>query len=48
MKGKRINRCQVCKNPLKHVHNNQWMCNQSLTNCKNSTKISYIKVEEEE
>lgn len=48
MKGKRINRCEICKEPLKHVHNNQWMCQQSLSKCEKSTKIIFIKVDEEE
>jgi len=48
MKGKRINRCEICKKPLKHVHNNQWMCQQSLSKCEKSTKIIFIKVDEEE
>ena len=47
MKRKKINRCEECKEPLKHVQTNQWMCQQSPTRCLASTKIKYIHEEEE-
>ncbi len=47
---KKINRCEICKEKLKHVQNNQWMCDQNLAKCKNSLKIVFIEepLEEEE
>ena len=41
-----MNKCSSCKNPLKHVQNNQWMCDQSLNVCEESTKIVFIGEEE--
>ena len=50
IKRKKIIRCEVCKEPLKHVQNNQWMCDQNLTQCDNSLKIVFTEepIEEEE
>jgi hypothetical protein len=45
---KRINRCNECKELLKNIQTNQWMCQQSLTKCKQSTKVLFIHEEEEE
>lgn len=45
---KKINRCVECKEPLKHVQTNQWMCQQSQSKCSQSIKIIYITVQEEE
>ena len=42
MRGKKINRCESCNNPLKHVQTNQWMCQQSPTKCELSTKIKFL------
>ena len=42
MSRRRINRCGECKEPLKHIHNNQWMCDQSPSNCKMSIKVIYL------
>lgn len=49
-KRNKINRCSVCKEPLRHIQNNQWMCQQSPSKCTISTKVVYIsdKKEEEE
>jgi hypothetical protein len=44
---KRINRCDECKEPLKNIQNNQWMCQQSPTKCNKSTKVKFIHEEEE-
>ena len=50
MSRKKINRCVECKEPLKHIQNNQWMCDQSPNNCKLSIKVVYLNnpVQEEE
>tara|TARA_B100001559_G_scaffold314161_1_gene314164 strand:- start:2387 stop:2536 length:150 start_codon:yes stop_codon:yes gene_type:complete len=48
MKRKKINRCDVCKEPLKNIQTNQWMCDQSPSVCESSTKIIYITIKEEE
>ena len=48
MSRKKINRCIECKEPLKHIANNQWMCDQSPSQCINSAKVVYILAEEEE
>ncbi len=48
MKRRKINRCSECNEPLKHVMNNKWMCDQSPSRCKASTKIKFINVIEEE
>jgi len=45
---KKINRCEVCKEPLKHVQTNQWMCDQNSTKCENSVKILFLGEPEEE
>jgi len=42
MSRKRINRCVECKEPLKHLNNNQWMCDQSPSNCPLSIKVIYL------
>ena len=47
---RRISRCVECKEPLRHIQNNQWMCQQSPAKCKFSTKVVYLNnpTEEEE
>jgi len=47
---RRISRCVECKEPLKHIANNQWMCDQSPTVCVMSTKVIWLSnpTEEEE
>ena len=47
MKRKKINRCSECNEPLKHVINKKWMCDQSPSRCKASAKIKFIQEEEE-
>tara|TARA_B100001057_G_C22761874_1_gene916131 strand:- start:666 stop:824 length:159 start_codon:yes stop_codon:yes gene_type:complete len=47
MKRKKINRCIECKEPLKHIQNNKWMCNQSPINCRLSTKVIFLNNPEE-
>lgn len=42
MSRKKINRCTECNEPLRHIQNNQWMCQQSPTKCKSSTKVLYL------
>ncbi len=42
MSRRKINRCVECREPLKHVQTNQWMCDQSPTNCVMSIKIIYL------
>jgi hypothetical protein len=42
MSRTKINRCSECKNPLRHIQNNQWMCEQSPNNCKMSIKVIYL------
>jgi len=42
MSRKKINRCVECKEPLRHIQNNQWMCEQSPNNCKMSIKVIYL------
>ena len=44
---KKINRCDECKEPLKNIQTNQWMCQQSPTKCKESTKVLFMHEEEE-
>jgi len=44
---KKINRCDECKEPLRNIQTNQWMCQQSPTKCKQSTKVMFIHEEEE-
>ena len=47
---RRINRCVECKEPLKHIQNNQWMCDQSPVKCNFSAKVVWLSnpIEEEE
>jgi hypothetical protein len=47
-KRKIINRCEECKEPLKHINNNQWMCDQSPTRCVQSTKVMFLNNPDEE
>jgi len=42
MSRTKINRCNECKEALKYIQNNQWMCQQSPSKCKMSTKVVYI------
>ena len=42
MSRRRINRCVECKEPLKHMQSNQWMCDQSPNNCKMSIKVIFL------
>ncbi len=42
MSRRKINRCMECNAPLKHIQNNQWMCDQSPSNCKLSAKVSFL------
>ena len=48
---KRINKCVECKEPLKRINNNQWMCDQAPSKCGFSAKVVYLskaeKLEEE-
>jgi|13_taG_2_1085334.scaffolds.fasta_scaffold29621_6 hypothetical protein len=46
-KRKIINRCEECKEPLRNIQNNQWMCQQSPIKCTKSTKVKFIHEEEE-
>jgi hypothetical protein len=46
-KRKIIKRCEECKEPLKNIQNNQWMCDQSPSKCKASAKVKFIHEEEE-
>ena len=48
MSRKKINRCLECKEQLKHIHNNQWMCDQSPNKCKESTRIVFLNNPDEE
>ena len=50
MSRKKINRCVECNTPLKHVQSNQWMCDQSPSNCNMSIKVVFLDnpVQEEE
>lgn len=47
---KRISRCVECKEPLRHIQNNQWMCQQSPSKCSFSAKVVWLNnpAEEEE
>lgn len=47
-KRKRINRCSGCEKPLKNIQTNQWMCDQSPSVCKMSTKVIFIDNPKEE
>ena len=47
-KRKIIKRCEECKEPLKHINNNQWMCDQSPTRCVQSTKVLFLNNPNEE
>jgi hypothetical protein len=42
MSRKRINRCVECKEPLKHLDNNKWMCDQSPSKCSMSIKVIFL------
>ena len=42
MSRKRINRCIECKEPLKNIQTNQWMCDQSPSNCSMSIKVIFL------
>jgi hypothetical protein len=42
MSRRRINRCVECKEPLRHISSNQWMCDQSSAKCKMSIKVVYL------
>lgn len=44
----KIPKCSVCKNDLRNITNNQWMCQQSSNNCEQSLKSIYYAKEEEE
>ena len=44
----KIPKCSVCTKQLRHVQNNQWMCQQSGSHCINSLKIIYYSAPEEE
>ena len=48
MTRKKIHRCNECSKPLKHIQTNQWMCHQSPSVCKSSTKVIFITIKEEE
>jgi hypothetical protein len=42
MPRKKINRCIECENPLKHLSNNKWMCDQSPTVCALSAQVKFL------
>lgn len=42
MSRRRINRCVECTKPLKNIQTNQWMCDQSPSMCKMSTKVIFL------
>jgi hypothetical protein len=42
MSRRKINRCIECTNPLKNIQTNRWMCDQSPSVCKMSTKVIYL------
>ena len=45
---KKINRCYECKEPLKNIQTNQWMCNKVQLNVKSLQKFSlYTKKKNE-
>ena len=48
MSRRRINRCLECKLPLKNIQTNQWMCDQSPSMCKLSTKVLFLDNPSEE
>lgn len=48
MSRRKIKRCSECNEPLKHVMNNKWWCDQSPSVCKESAKIKFINIKEEE
>ena len=52
MSRKKINRCVECKEPLKHIALNKWMCEQSSAKCNMSIKVVFLnnpeKKDEEE
>ena len=39
----KVYKCEICENPLKDMGNDQFMCDQSLTICSNSLKVTIIK-----
>ena len=45
---KRINRCLECKEPLKNIQTNQWMCDQNSSVCEKSLKVIYLNNPEAE
>ena len=42
MSRRKINRCVKCKEPLKNIQTNQWMCDQSPSMCDMSTKVIFL------
>ena len=42
MSRKKIHRCIECKEPLKHLQLNKWMCDQSPSMCEMSAKVIYL------
>jgi hypothetical protein len=42
MSRRRINRCVECKETLRHISSNQWMCDQAPSKCKMSIKVVYL------
>ena len=47
MSRKKINRCVECSEPLKHLQNNKWMCDQSPTMCALSAQVKFLNNPEE-
>ncbi len=45
---KKINRCTECKEPLKNIQTNQWMCDQNSSVCEKSLKVIFISMKDEE
>lgn len=39
---RRINRCVGCKEPLKSIGGNRWMCDQAPSKCNFSTKVLWL------
>ena len=48
MKRRKIHRCLECTKPLKNIQTNQWMCDQSPSMCKMSTKVIFLNDPREE
>jgi|DEB0MinimDraft_4_1074332.scaffolds.fasta_scaffold74950_4 hypothetical protein len=44
---KRINRCVECKEPLKSIGNNRWMCDQAPAKCNFSAKVTWLSKSED-